>query len=72
MPRLVQWYFQYQSMQSLEIVDKEMSSSAGDKLRNDELKFMNVAKNYHVLTQSDQLTKNKFKKNFLLLKMMKI
>ena len=54
--------FQYQSMQSLEIVDKEMSSSAGDKLRNDELKFMNVAKNYHVLTQSDQLTKNKFKK----------
>ncbi|MDA8526886.1 EthD domain-containing protein [Gammaproteobacteria bacterium] len=54
--------FQYQSMQSLEIVGKEMSSSAGDKLRNDELEFMDVSKNYHVLTESDQLTKNKFKK----------
>ena len=54
--------FQYQSMQSLEIVGKEMSSSAGDKLRDDELKCMKVTKNYHVLTQSYQLTKNKFKK----------
>jgi len=54
--------FQYQSIQSLEIVGNEMSSSAGDILREDELKFMNVQKNYHVLTESNQLTKNKFKK----------
>ena len=54
--------FQYQSMQSLEIVGKEMSSSAGDILRNDEQKFMDVSKNYHVLTKSNQLTKNEFRK----------
>ena len=48
--------FQYQSIQSLEIVGNEMSSSAGDILREDELKFMNVQKNYHVLTESNQLT----------------
>ena len=54
--------FQYQSIQSLEIVGNEMSSSAGDILREDELKFMNVQKNYHVLTESNQLTKNTFKK----------
>ena len=54
--------FQYQSMQSLEIVGKEMSSSAGDTLRNDEQKFMDVSKNYHVLTESNQLTDNEFRK----------
>ena len=54
--------FQYQSIQSLEIVGNEMSSSAGDILREDELKFMNVQKNYHVLTDSNQLTKNEFNK----------
>ena len=54
--------FQYQSMQSLEVVGKEMSSSAGDILRNDEQKFMDVSKNYHILTESNQLTKNEFRK----------
>ena len=49
-------------MQSLEIVGKEMSSSAGDILRNDELKFMDVSKNYHVLTRVKSINKNKFKK----------
>jgi hypothetical protein len=39
-----------------------MSSSAGAALRNDEQKFMDVSKNYHVLTESNQLTKNKFRK----------
>ena len=39
-----------------------MSSDAGDTLREDELKFMDVAKNYFVLTQSDQLTEKRFKK----------
>ena len=54
--------FQYQSMQCLEVVSKEMSSSAGDTLRNDEQKFMDVSKNYHVLTESVQLTDNEFRK----------
>ena len=54
--------FKYQSMESLDVVGKEMSSDAGDILRNDEMKFMNVRKNYFVLTQSDQLTKMEFNK----------
>ena len=54
--------FKYQSMGSLDIIDKQMSSDAGDILRNDEVKFMNVPKNYFVLTQSDQLNEIEFNK----------
>ena len=54
--------FKYQSMESLDVVGKQMSSEAGDILRNDEVKFMNVSKNYFVLTQSDQLTEMEFNK----------
>ena len=54
--------FKYQSMESLDVVGKQMSSDAGDILRNDEVKFMNVRKNYFVLTQSDQLTEMEFNK----------
>ena len=54
--------FQYQSLGSLNIIEKEMASDAGDILREDELKFMNVSKNYFVLTQSDQITDCEFKK----------
>ena len=54
--------FKYQSMESLDVVGKQMSSDAGDILRNDEVKFMNVPKNYFVLTQSDQLTEMEFNK----------
>ena len=54
--------FQYQSIESLNNIEKQMSSDAGDILREDELKFMDVAKNYFVLTKSDQLTEQKFKK----------
>jgi hypothetical protein len=54
--------FKYQSMGSLDVIDKQMSSDAGDILRNDEVKFMNVPKNYFVLTQSDQLTEIEFNK----------
>ena len=54
--------FKYQSMESLDVIGKQMSSDAGDILRNDEVKFMNVPKNYFVLTQSDQLTEVEFKK----------
>ena len=54
--------FKYQSMESLDVIEKQMSSDAGDILRNDEVKFMNVPKNYFVLTQSDQLTEMEFNK----------
>ena len=54
--------FQYQSIESLDMVGKQMSSDAGDTLRNDEVQFMNVSKNYFVLTESKQLTKQVFKK----------
>ena len=54
--------FKYQSMESLDVVGKQMSYEAGDILRNDEVKFMNVSKNYFVLTQSDQLTEMEFNK----------
>ena len=54
--------FKYQSMESLDVVGEQMSSDAGDILRNDEVKFMNVPKNFFVLTQSDQLTEMEFKK----------
>ena len=54
--------FQYQSIQSLEIVGSQMASSAGDILRDDERKFMDVPKNCHVFTKSNQLTMSKFNK----------
>ena len=40
--------FKYKSMKSLEVVSKQMSSDAGDTLRDDELKFMDASKNYFV------------------------
>ena len=36
--------FKYQSMEALDLIGKQMSSDAGDVLRNDETKFMNVPK----------------------------
>ncbi len=54
--------FQYRSIESLNYIEEQMSSDVGDILRKDELKFMNVEKNYFVLTQSDQLTEERFKK----------
>ena len=54
--------FHYESIESLKIIEEKMSSNEGDILRVDELKFMNVKKNYFVLTQSEQLTKQEFKK----------
>ena len=52
--------FKYQSMKSLEIVEEQMSSSKGDTLREDELNFMNISKNYFVLTESPDLTEEVF------------
>ena len=61
--------FQYQSMESLDVIGKQMSSDAGETLRNDEVKFMNVSKNYFVLTESKQLTEHEFnKKIFYMIK----
>ena len=54
--------FQYQSIESLNYIEEQMSSDAGEILREDELRFMDVPKNYFVMTQSDQLTEQRFKK----------
>ena len=59
--------FKYQSMESLDVIGKQMSSNAGDILRNDEVKFMDVPKNYFILTQSDQLTEMEFNKKIFYL-----
>ena len=54
--------FQYESMESLDIVSKQMSSDAGNTLRDDEVKFMDISKNYFFLTESKQLTEQEFNK----------
>ena len=54
--------FRYQSMKSLETVEEQMSSNKGDTLRKDELNFMNVPKNYFILTESKELTEEAFNK----------
>ena len=54
--------FKYQSIESLNVIGKQMESEAGDTLRDDEIKFMDVSKNYFFLTQSDQLTEQEFNK----------
>ena len=59
--------FKFQSMESLDVIGKQMSSNAGDILRNDEVKFMDVSKNYFILTQSDQLTEMEFNKKIFYL-----
>ena len=54
--------FKYQSIESLNVIGKQMESEAGDTLRDDKIKFMDVSKNYFFLTQSDQLTEQEFNK----------
>jgi len=54
--------FKYRSMKSLDIIGDQMSSSEGDILRKDELNFMDVSKNFFVLTESNQRTEQKFNK----------
>jgi len=54
--------FKYQSMKSLDVIGDQMSSSEGDILRKDELNFMDVSKNFFVLTESNQRTEQKFNK----------
>ena len=54
--------FKYQSTEALEIIGQEMSSSKGDTLRKDELNFMDVSRNYHLLTETTELTARSFNK----------
>ena len=54
--------FKYQSTEALEIIGQEMSSSKGDNLRKDELNFMDVSRNYHLLTETTELTARSFNK----------
>ncbi len=59
--------FKYESEKSLEIVGEQMASNAGDTLRKDELNFMHVEENFHVFTNSSEIsTKTYSKKIFLI------
>ena len=59
--------FKYESEKSLAIVGEQMASNAGDTLRKDELNFMHVEENFHVLTNSsERSTKTYSKKIFLI------
>ena len=59
--------FKYESEKSLAIVGEQMASNAGDTLRKDELNFMHVEENFHVLTNSsERSTKSYSKKIFLI------
>ena len=50
--------FKYQSMRSLDVIEEQMQSSKGDILREDELKFMDVPKNFFILTESEDSINN--------------
>ena len=50
--------FKYQSMKSLDVIGEQMESSKGDILREDELKFMDVPKNFFILTESEDSINN--------------
>jgi len=53
--------FKYQSMRSLDVIGEQMESSKGDILREDELKFMDVPKNFFILTESEDSTNSIYK-----------
>lgn len=59
--------FKYKSSKSLEVIGKQMASDAGDTLRNDELNFMNVEKNFYLFTESNELSNETFKKKIFYL-----
>ena len=52
--------FKYQSMKSLDVIGEQMESSKGDTLREDELKFMDVPKNFFILTESEDSINNMY------------
>ena len=45
-------------MKSLDVIGEQMESSKGDILREDELKFMDVPKNFFILTESEDSINN--------------
>ena len=45
-------------MKSLDVIGEQMQSSKGDILREDELKFMDVPKNFFILTESEDSINN--------------
>ena len=59
--------FKYKSAKSLEVIGEQMTSNAGDTLRKDELNFMNVDKNFYLLTESNELSNETFKKKIFYL-----
>ena len=59
--------FKYKSSKSLEVIGEQMASDAGDTLRNDELNFMNVEKNFYLFTESNELSNETFKKKIFYL-----
>ena len=59
--------FKYESEKSLEVVAEQMGSSAGDRLREDELNFMDVSLNFYVFTDSSEHQATKFKRKIFYL-----
>ena len=61
--------FKYESEKSLEVIAEQMSSSAGDTLRKDELNFMDVPLNFYVFTGSSENLASKFQRKIFHLAM---
>lgn len=61
--------FKYESEKSLEVIAEQMSSSAGDTLREDELNFMDVPLNFYVFTGSSKNLVSKFQRKIFHLAM---
>jgi hypothetical protein len=59
--------FKYESEKSLGVIAKQMSSSAGDVLREDELNFMNVPLNFYVFSGSSENIASKFQRKIFYL-----
>ena len=61
--------FKYASEKSLGVIAEQMSSSAGDTLREDELNFMDVPLNFYVFTGSSENLASKFQRKIFHLAM---
>ena len=59
--------FKYQSKKSLAIIGEQMSSNAGDTLREDELNFMNVESNFYIFSNSVESHFEKYAKKIFLI-----
>ena len=61
--------FKYASEKSLGVIAEQMGSSAGDTLREDELKFMDVPLNFYVFTGSSENLASTFQRKIFYLAM---